>query len=125
MVKSYKELKVWQRSMELVKDVYSVTKKLPKEEIYVISSQLRRAVISIPLNISEGRKYSTRKEYNKFLRISYGSASEVETILEIIIQLDYISRDALKPTIKKVDEIKAMLYKMTEGGDRKSGVSRQ
>jgi four helix bundle protein len=80
---SYKELIVWQKSMDLCLKIYEVTENFPKEEQYGLSSQLRRAAVSIPSNIAEGRSRGTRKEYVQFLRIAFASCAEVETQLEL------------------------------------------
>jgi four helix bundle protein len=82
-IHSYKELIVWQKSIELVTMIYELTDKFPKEEIFGITSQIRRAAVSIPSNIAEGRNRGTRADYNHFLRMSYGSGAELETQLEI------------------------------------------
>ena len=80
MINSFKELIVWQKAMELVKEVYDISKKLPREEMYGLSSQLKRSAISIPSNIAEGHKRGT-KDFVRFLIISYGSSAELETQL--------------------------------------------
>lgn len=82
-LKSYKELKVWQKSIELVKEIYKITSQFPKNEIYGLSIQMRRAAISIPSNISEGYSRKNLKEYLQFLRIAYSSSAELETQLAI------------------------------------------
>ena len=87
MLKSYKELIVWQRSIELVKEVYNLTNEFPRNEIYGLCSQMQRAVISIPSNIAEGYSRKNLKEYLQFLRIAYGSAAELETQLIIVKDL--------------------------------------
>lgn len=87
MIKSYKELTVWQRSIELVKEIYVITAELPKEELYGLSAQMRRAAISIPSNIAESQQRRSTKEFLRFLRISYGSGAELETQLIILKQL--------------------------------------
>lgn len=79
MLKSYKELIVWQKSIELVKEIYILTSKLPKEEAYGLSSQMRRSAISVPSNIAEGQHRKNLPEFLQFLRIAYGSAAELET----------------------------------------------
>ena len=86
-IHSHKDLIVWQKAIELSKKTYLLTEKFPKEEIYGITSQMRRAVVSIPSNIAEGRSRGTRKDFIQFLRISLGSASELETQIEIAKQL--------------------------------------
>lgn len=87
MLKSFRELIVWQKSMQLVEEIYKLTSKLPKDEVYGISSQMRRSAISIPSNIAEGKQRKNLKEFLQFLRISYGSAAELETQLLISIKL--------------------------------------
>lgn len=82
-LKSYKELIVWQKSVELVSEIYILTKKFPKEEIFGISNQMRRAVISIPSNIAEGYGRGSPNEYKQFFSIAFGSALELETQLLI------------------------------------------
>jgi four helix bundle protein len=83
----YKKLDVWNRSMDLVEHVYEITKKLPKEETYALSDQLRRAAVSIPSNIAEGQKRSGSKETIQFSYIALGSAAEVETQLILVSRL--------------------------------------
>lgn len=82
-LKSYKELIVWQKSIKLVKEVYKVTYQFPRSELYGLSSQMRRAAISIPSNIAEGYSRRNLKEYIQFLHIAYGSSAELETQLII------------------------------------------
>jgi four helix bundle protein len=84
---SFKDLIVWQKSMQLVNEVYLITKNLPKMEVYGLSSQMRRAAISIPSNIAEGYKRGHRAEYIQFLKIAEASAAELETQLILAEQL--------------------------------------
>jgi four helix bundle protein len=91
-IKSYKDLIVWQRSIELVIEIYQLTKQFPPEEIYGLISQMRRASVSIPSNIAEGSYRGTRKDYVQFLRIAGGSASELQTQLEIAKRLSFNNR---------------------------------
>ena len=106
-VKHYKELIVWQKSMDLVVLIYAITKQLPKDELYGLSSQMRRAAISIPSNIAEGSERGTSKDFAQFLRIADGSSSELETQLLICERLfpniDTMASRAL------IDEIQRML----------------
>jgi len=83
MIHSYKELVVWKKAIELVASVYELTESFPKEEIYGLTSQMKRAAVSIPSNIAEGRFRGTRKDFIQFLRIAYGSGAELETQIEI------------------------------------------
>ena len=84
---TYKDLIVWQKSMNLVVEVYELTDKFPKTEIYGLTSQMRRSSISIPSNIAEGRRRGTRKDYRHFLLIAYSSGAELETQIEIAKRL--------------------------------------
>ncbi len=99
---------VWQKAMELVGEIYSLTGRLPKIETYILSSQMLRAAISIPSNIAEGYRRSHKQEFLQFLAIAIGSAGELET--QVIIakkqypQLDYRKIDGL------LDEIQRILY---------------
>lgn len=86
-VNSYKDLIVWKKSIELVVNVYELTEKFPKEEIFGLTSQIKRSAVSIPSNIAEGRYRGTRADYLHFLRMSYGSGAELETQLEIAKKL--------------------------------------
>ena len=78
---SFKELIVWQKSMDLAKQVYDISRKLPSEERYGLASQMQRCAVSIPSNIAEGNKINTARDYVQFLRIASGSAAELETQL--------------------------------------------
>ena len=87
-IKSYKELIVWQKAIKLVKEIFILTEKFPKSELYGIISQMRRAAIAIPSNIAEGYGRKSSKEYMQFYSIAYGSALELET--QIIISKDLL-----------------------------------
>src|SRR3989338_4333031 len=87
---SFYRLEVWKLGMNLVNEVYSLTKKFPKDEVFCLSSQLRRAVISVPLNISEGSAKRTKKDFAYFVRISLGSLMETMTCIEISLNQKYI-----------------------------------
>ena len=86
---SYRDLIVWQKSMQLVREIYIETKNFPKEEMYGLVSQIRRCAISIPSNIAEGRGRNSDKEFIRFLQISLGSVYELQTQLESSLQLNY------------------------------------
>jgi len=112
--KSYRELIVWNKSMELVVEVYNLTKMLPKEELYALTNQLRRAVVSIPSNIAEGNGRHTPKAYIRFLAIARGSKSEVETQLEICVRLNYLSSEQVRKAIALCSEVGKMLNSMIQ-----------
>ena len=90
MVKSYRDLRVWQASMELVERVYGVTREFPKHEVYALCSQMQRAAVSIPSNIAEGHAREHLKEYLHHLSMAQASLAELETQLEISLRLGYI-----------------------------------
>lgn len=89
MVKSFRDLDVWHLGVELAETVYRVTAEFPKSELFALSSQMRRAAVSIPSNIAEGRSRNSTREFLHFLSISKGSLAELETQLELAIRLDY------------------------------------
>ncbi len=105
-IKSYKELIVWQKSIELVKEVYKATDKLPKAELYALTSQMRRAAVSIPSNIAEGYKRRNRGEYLQFLGIADASAAELETQIiiakSIYTNIDFSLAEQLLEEVQKM-----------------------
>jgi four helix bundle protein len=109
-IRMHKDLDIWKVSMELVLDIYQLTKIFPDSEKFVLSSQMRRAAVSIPSNISEGAGRQHVKEFIQFLYISSGSLSELETLLEISFQLKYVkSTDELN---NKIIRIRQMMMKL-------------
>ena len=88
-IHSYKELVVWQKSVEPVTKMYELTEDYPKSELYGLISQMRRAAVSIPSNIAEGRRRGTRKDFRHFLLLAYGSGAELETQIEISKRLPF------------------------------------
>ena len=105
----YKELIVWQKSMELVKEIYSLVKKLPKDETYSLSDQMRRAATSIPSNIAEGNGRKSQVEYARFLDIARGSQFELETQLHICIMLDFLTENETQKAFDLISEVGKML----------------
>jgi len=93
MGKNFRELEVWHLGVELAETVYRVTARFPKSELFALSSQMRKAAVSIPSNIAEGRSRESRREFLHFLSISRGSLAELETQLELAIRLDYTDSD--------------------------------
>jgi len=92
-METHKDLRVWQQSMEMVTLIYKMTKAFPKDEIFGLVSQMRRAAISVPSNIAEGYARGTDREKLHFLRISSGSISEIETQLTLSLNLEYIGQE--------------------------------
>lgn len=109
---SHKDLIVWQKAMELVVAVYNLTNKFPKEEIYGLTSQLKRSAVSIPSNIAEGKKRGTRKDYRQFLLVAYGSGAELETQIEIAKILPFGKNLNYDTINKTLEEIMRMLNKL-------------
>ena len=108
-MKDFKELKIWQRSHQLALKLYEVTKFFPKEEIYGLTSQIRRACISIPANISEGCGRQSEIELARFFQIAMGSASELEYHLLLAHDLGYITNLIYDELNKELIEVKKML----------------
>ena len=108
-MKGYRDLLAWQKSMQFVTDVYHETADFPKEEVYGLTNQLRRAAVSVPSNIAEGHGRSSKKEFHRFVSQARGSLLEVETQLEIARNLGYLSADGASVLLSKASEIARML----------------
>ena len=111
-VKSYRDLIVWKKAMELAKAVYLLVKYLPKEETYVLSDQMRRAAVSIPSNIAEGQARQSTKEFLQFLSIARGSRAELETQLLLAKDFGYfrsVPESELQTVFALSDEVSKML----------------
>ena len=109
MLKNFKELKVWQKAYQLCLDVYQITKGFPAEEKFGLSSQLRRAAISIPSNIAEGYGRRTTPDYIRSLYIAYGSNCELETQTLLSGDLAYIENEKLNLLLERISEVERML----------------
>ena len=114
MVKSYKDLTVWRRAVELSLAIYRLTASFPAEERFGITSQLRRAGVSVPSNIAEGYGRGSRKDYKQFLAIARGSTLEVQTQLFIANELGYCGLDPLNEAQKLSEEVSKMLYSLIQ-----------
>jgi len=108
-VSSFRELRVWQGGIELVRDIYKICGQFPKEEQFGLFSQIKRAVISVPSNIAEGFKRNNKNEFHQYLRIAAGSLGEVETQLIIAKELKYISVTSAEETSVKIENLYKML----------------
>jgi four helix bundle protein len=111
-IRSFRDLRVWQKGIELVKEIYKMTKTFPKEELYGLSSQMRRASISIPSNISEGFRRKHGREYKQFLNIAIGSCAELETQIVIAKELRYINESEEGKLIELIDHICRMIVNL-------------
>lgn len=108
-IRTYRDLDIWRRGVELVKRIYEVTEKFPKHEIYGLVSQMRRCVVSIPSNVAEGFRRYHNKEYKQFLYISLGSCAELETQITISKELKYIDESEENKCLELLDHICRMI----------------
>ena len=113
-VHNYEKLIVWQKAMDLVVFVYKVTEKFPKTEVYGITSQIRRSVVSVPSNIAEGSRRKTKKDFAHFLVIALGSISEFDTQIKISFRLGFITQKEMEFLGDISLEIMKMLNKLIE-----------
>ncbi|MDH4472846.1 MAG: four helix bundle protein [Fluviicola sp.] len=111
MTKPHQELEVWKRSFDFVKSSYRITAKFPDDEKFGLISQIRRAAVSVPVNIAEGAARKSKKEFVQFLHISLGSASELDTLLMLSNDLNFIDRI----TFEKMNSELHIIYKMLRG----------
>ena len=109
-VRNYRDLDVWKFSRKLVSDVYKITQSFPKEEIYALTSQLRRAAVSILSNIAEGHARSGPKEFMQFLSIALGSLAEVETQLLLSEDLHYTTAKDTVLVLQEIERLQKMLH---------------
>jgi len=108
-MKTHKDLKAWQYAIDFVTDVYIATARYPKEELYGLTSQLRRAAVSVPSNIAEGAGRTSPKENLKFLSYAQSSLSEVETLIIISFKLGYVKQDEYETLDNKMIAIRSLL----------------
>ena len=121
-IRSYQDLKVWQKSMDLVVSCYGVCKTFPTVEKYGLTSQLQRAAVSIPANIAEGKHRQHTKEFLQHLSIASGSLAELETHLLIASRLDYISKQNIFSLLEQTTEISKMIYGLRKSLKQKPGI---
>ena len=119
MLKNYKELNVWQKSYKLCLHIYKVTKRFPKDEMYGLTSQIRRSAVSIPSNIAEGYGRKTTLEYVRFLYIAYGSVCELETQTMISGDLGYVDKKGLQELKEEIGDVERMLKAMIKSLENK------
>ncbi len=113
-MKSYRDLIVWQKSMNLVTKIYPITKNFPAEELYGLTSQIRRSAISVPSNIAEGYGRNSTNDYIRHLQIASGSLYELQTQLEISVNLDYVTPkdfEVIDPLSKEIERMLSSLIR--------------
>jgi len=108
-IKSFRDLDVWKKGIEIVKDVYKTVDGFPKQEFYGLSNQMQRCSVSIPSNIAEGFNRFHNKEYKQFLYVALGSCAELETQIEIAVELKYINEQRKIYLLEKLDHESRML----------------
>jgi four helix bundle protein len=113
-IRDFKDLIVWQKAMELSLKVFMLTKKFPKKEIYGMTSQLRRSAVSVAANIAEGHGRNTKGQYIQFLGIAKGSLAEVETLLILAKEMEYIEAEGFSVTQMLVVDCNKMLKKLIQ-----------
>jgi four helix bundle protein len=118
-VSHFRELRVWQGGMDLVESVYRVSGGFPKSELYGLTSQMRRAAVSVPSNIAEGATRASTKEFLQHISIAQASLAEVETQLEIAVRLGYIGRELLTPLLEQSTILGKQLYALRDALARK------
>jgi len=123
-VQSYRQLIAWQKAMELVKLVYDLTDKLPREELFGLTAQIRKAVVSVPFNIAEGQGRNSTKEFINHLSIAYGSFMETETQTLIAEMRKYITADESNAVIERSAEVGRLINGLSNSLGRKIRVER-
>ena len=116
---TYQKLEVWRRARMLVKSIYILTKDFPKEELYALTNQIRRAAVSIPSNIAERRAKRTTRDFMRFINMACGSVAELETQLLIAEDLGYVSSAKIKPLLEESGAIGRMLNAMFASLEKK------
>ena len=106
---NYRELKIWQRSMEFVVRIYEISAGFPKEERYGLTSQLRNCIVSVPSNISEGAGRGTNKQFKRFLEFTMGSINEAQTHIELAFRVNYLSKEIYDAVIDEALQIYKMI----------------
>jgi four helix bundle protein len=121
VLRGYRDLRAWQHAMDLVTQIYRVTRTFPKDEVYGLVSQLRRAAVSIPSNLAEGHGRNSRNEFRQFIGQARGSLSEVETQLEIAKNLGYINAETLAALMTQAEAVGKMLTGLRSWSEKAAG----
>jgi len=119
-VKSHKDLDVWKKSVGLSVSIYQVTRLFPREELYAMSSQMRRAAVSIASNIAEGAARRTDKDFIRFLHIALGSASELDTQVEIAHKVGFLNKEKFDGLGNIIGEVSRMLYGLIRSVEKRT-----
>jgi four helix bundle protein len=111
-MQDFRKLQIWENSHELTLEIYKVTKSFPKEELFGLTSQIRRSTSSIPTNISEGCVKSSQKEFSRYLYIALGSASETEYLILLCYELNYLTEEDYIKLLIDIQKVKKMLISL-------------
>ena len=111
-IKSYRDLNVWQKSIDLVEEIYKLSQEFPREELYGLTSQLRRSAVSVPSNIAEGQERRKSGDYKRFLHIALGSLAEAHTQLIIANRLNYLQKEELVKLEDHIGQIQRMTHSL-------------
>jgi four helix bundle protein len=122
-IKNYRDLVAWQKAIDIVELVYSITSLFPKEESYILTAQIRRAAISVPANIAEGSSRNSTKEFVRFLNIAMGSLKELETHFEISGRLGLVKPDDKQKLFIKTDEVGRIIYYLRQSLEKKMEIA--
>lgn len=114
MSQGFRELRVWQESIAVARHVYLLTAQFPRDELFGITSQMRRSSVSIASNIAEGSARQTKKEFIQFLYVALGSLAELETQLEIVIQIGLVERDSILDLIEALNKLSRSVNKLQQ-----------
>ncbi len=106
---SFKRLQIWEKGRLLVGDVYRLTRTFPKEELFGLTSQMRRAAVSVPANIAEGSQRTSEKEFAHFILIAKGSLAELHTYIFVALDLNYIKKDQADTLVQSIEELDRMI----------------
>ena len=120
MTKPHKKLVAWSKNMDLVETIYELTKTFPREEIYGLTSQLRRAAVSVPSNIAEGAAGRSTVQFRNYLGVALGSLNELDTQLEIARRVGYLSSQVFEISEALLDECIAVTYGLRKSLDRRT-----
>lgn len=120
-IRNFKDLEIWQRGLDLATSVYSITSEFPKEEVYGLTSQMRRAAVSVPSNIAEGFNRRSNRDYARFLYIALGSLGELETQTRIARNLEYVASSTAEATATEIDEIQRMTRNLIKRLEEREG----
>lgn len=124
MVESYQDLLVWQKGMALAEMCYRLTRQFPREEMYGMISQIRRAAASVPANIAEGWGRENQGEFIQFLKIAQGSLKELETHLLLAVRVELTTQELANPALKQCEELGKMLRAFLRSMQKRRGIEK-